>query len=152
MKDYEIIINYLLLKYFSINLKTNQITNQLIKKTMPYIEKDLVRKIREEIKKEFPTFKFSVTRHNYSSVTVSLLSCGDPNFAGFNGKYIQVNHYYINEHYKDNPVVAGVLSKINNIINQKNGVLCIDADYGTVPNYYVNINIGQWGRPFILTN
>ena len=119
---------------------------------MPYISTELVKKIRGEIKKEFPGFKFSIRREHYSSLSVDLLSCSDPAFLPLNGAFgASVNHFYIREHYEDNPGVRDVLLKINDIMNQKNGVECLDSDYGTIPSYYININIGQWDRPFLVT-
>jgi hypothetical protein len=46
---------------------------------MTYIEKERVAEIRTELKKLFPTFKFSVTRQNYSSVNIKIMK-GDIDF------------------------------------------------------------------------
>lgn len=33
-------------------------------------------------------------------------------------------------------------------MNQGNGELVYDGDYGSVPNFYTTITIGEWDKPF----
>lgn len=117
---------------------------------MPYITSERVAEIRSQIKKEFPDYKFSITRDNHSSVNVVILAApfnlleGE----GEDKTRASVNTYWIGEHYKDKPQIKEVLSKIHSIMNQGNGTLCEDGDYGTVPNFYTNLSIGAWDKPF----
>lgn len=119
---------------------------------MPYISTELVKKIREEIKKEFPELKCSIIREHYSSIYVKILSTKNKAFQEFDGQYKQVNHFYIADHYKGNIDLVKILLKINDIMNQKNGVEVVDSDYGAIPDYYTNIHIGQWDKPFQFIN
>lgn len=120
---------------------------------MPYIKTETVKKIREQIKKEFPYYTFSISRKHYSCVEVAILSGPieiklDPEENG----YRQVNEYYIEKHYEDQPEVKSLLLKIRDIMNQSNGVLVEDSDYGTVPDYYTHIHIGKWNQGYIQKN
>lgn len=113
---------------------------------MPYISTEEVREIRKNIRKELPEFKVSVTKDHHSSVCVSLME--GP--VDFKGDHIQVNHYWYKDHYKDQPEVVEIFSKILDTIykckNQK--TLVVDGDYGAVPNYYIDINVGKWDKPY----
>jgi hypothetical protein len=59
---------------------------------MAYIEKERVAEIRTELKKLFPTFKFSVTRQNYSSVNIKIMK-GDIDFFDDAMRADGTNHY-----------------------------------------------------------
>ena len=113
---------------------------------MPFIETSKVAEIRNQLKKELPNFKLSVTRKHYSCINVAILS-GPVNF----GKpYEQINHYYIDEHFKDDPASRDILTKIKNITMKDERTMFVDGDYGAVPNYYVHISVGQWDKPYQL--
>lgn len=112
---------------------------------MPFISSDNVKAIRTELKATFPELKFSVTRKHHNSVDIKILTGNLPEIPeGYN----QVNQYHIPEHYKDQPEWKDVLIKVDEIAERKNGVLVVDSDYGTVPNYYVDISIGEWDKPY----
>lgn len=113
---------------------------------MPYISKEEVARKRNKLKKEFPNFKFSVTCKNHSKICVIILEAPF-NMLSDNDTYESVNQYYIQEHYKDEQT-RKTLQKIKDIINEGNGVLVEDGDYGTVPNFYIDINIGSFDKPF----
>lgn len=115
---------------------------------MPYITTERVKEIRNQIKKEFPKFKFSIRRQHHSSVCVSIMSAPFDLIPDNEKKYEQVNEFYIKDHYKETPETAKILSRIYEIANFGNGVFVEDSDYGTVPDFYVNISIGQWDKPF----
>jgi hypothetical protein len=116
---------------------------------MPYIATDKVKEIRTELKETFPELKLSVLREHYSCIEISIMEAKDPAWAEYEGGYVQVNHFYIPEHYK-NPVVQATLLKIVEIAKREQTELVFDGDYGSVPNYYIHINIGKWDRPFTL--
>jgi hypothetical protein len=115
---------------------------------MPFIEVSQVAQIRGELKKQLPEFKFSVTREHYTCLNVAITS-GPLNF----GKpYEQVNQYYIDKNYEDQPEVKKVLLKVNEICSKEERTEFIDSDYGSVPNFYIHISVGKWDKPYQLTN
>ena len=108
-----------------------------------------VAEIREELKREFPDFKFSIRKDGYNGVRIAILSApinlleGEPEGT----KYIDVNNYYIDENFKDVPAVRDVLKKIYGIASR--GVTYRETgDYGTQPDFYVYIKIGEYDKPF----
>lgn len=116
---------------------------------MPYISAEDVKKKRQEIRKAFPKFKISVTGQSHSSIHVDILE------APFNMLtekelfgYEPVNHFYIEEHFKNTPKIMEVLLKIKDIISKGQKEIVYDGDYGSVPNFYINMRIGRWDRPF----
>ena len=116
---------------------------------MPYISTESVKRIRETIKKEFPEFKFSITKHHHSSVHVHILSGPIEMITNTDGhRYESVNQFYIAEHYKDFPEVRDILLKIYKIVNEGNYAEVWDGDYGAVPSFYVNIRIGDYDKPY----
>ena len=119
---------------------------------MPYIDAKEVKAIRESIKKTFPQFKFSVTREHGSSVSIHIMS-GPVSFSRFSDKdkgSTSINEYRYRDHYKDDPelveLFSAILCLVNNVKDQHEVVY--DGDYGSVPNYYVNLNVGKWDRPY----
>ena len=115
---------------------------------MPYISKERVKEIREAIKAKYPDFKFSVTNENHSSVSVAIMS-GPLKLLiyGENG-YVQVNQYWINDNYADNPEIRDFLLGVYEIMNDGNGIETDDGDYGKVPKFYTNISIGKYNKPY----
>jgi hypothetical protein len=74
---------------------------------MPYISTRKVAEKRKAIKKAFPNWKFSITKEHHSSLHVIILEADmelltEQEIIEHNGK-VSVNHYYIQEHYKDRP-------------------------------------------------
>ncbi len=118
---------------------------------MPYISAQRVKEIRQQIKKEFPQFKFSVrTRHN-STVVIDVLSGPiDMLVTDYSKKYghDSVNHYYISDHYEKWPEVRDVLLKLYQIANVGNGTQFVDSDYGAIPEFYVSLNIGNFEQHY----
>jgi hypothetical protein len=113
---------------------------------MPYITTEKVKEYRNKLKREFPQFKFSVRREHYSSVRVNILS-GPIDFGGTNR---QVNHYYIEEHWKDNPTACEFLQKVKSIVGGDEREVSYDGDYGSIPNYWYSISIGSWDREYVI--
>ena len=119
---------------------------------MPFISTESVKEIRNELKNKFPDIKFSVIKEHYSSIIVALMESKNPDLASLNGQYEQVNHYYIKDNYKDQPKIRDILLKINNIVSRNNYTVSVDSDYGNIPNFYINIHIGRWDKPFVYIN
>jgi len=115
---------------------------------MPYIEKEKVSEIRKALKKALPELKMSVVRRHHSEISVAILEAPGKGWEKYDGKHEQVNQFYIKEHYENEPAVRKVLLKIHEIIVKDQRELVYDGDYGSVPTYYENIEIGKWDRPF----
>jgi hypothetical protein len=114
---------------------------------MPFISTEEVARKRNELKKEFPNYKFSVTRNN-STINVVVIESPIELRIKHTDSDEQVNVFWIEDTYKEYPEILKVLQKIYSIINDKNGVLVEDGDYGTVPNFYTSISIGSFDKPF----
>jgi hypothetical protein len=115
---------------------------------MPFISPEQVKTIRNQIKAEFPTFKFSVVGRDHSEVSIYIME-GDIDFINKDGNSY-VNEFYINENWSNNEPARNMLNRIREIANQKNRILVVDQDYGAVPCYYLHIGIGRWDKPYVL--
>lgn len=137
---------------------------------MAYIEKERVAEIRAELKKLFPTFKFSVTRQDHSSVVIKILK-GDIDFFddamrpdGTNNHgetyklsdyrkeqgHTSVNHFWIEDHWCGE--AQEMLLKIKEIAckgNVDRNAGDMGADYPAW-NFFVEISIGAYNRPYEL--
>jgi hypothetical protein len=118
---------------------------------MPYISTEEVKAIREKIKKEFPSYKFSIYRKDHMSIHVHLMQSD----LSFKRKHDQVNHYWIKDHYQDNPKAQKVLMRIHELIcgikpNYDRNFNDPGADYGD-RNYFIEMAIGKWDQPHICT-
>ncbi len=116
---------------------------------MPYISTQEVAEKRKKLKEAFPNFKFSIRNEHHSSINVSILEAPiNMMKAETDGRYVQVNQYYIKDHYENYPEIRDVLLKIYEIINNGNYTENYDSDYGSIPSFYVHISIGHWDKPF----
>ena len=111
---------------------------------MPYISTERVKEIRNQLKKEFPAVKFSVTKHHHSGVNIDILSAPFP--FEVNRGYSSVSLYDIKRYYTGEQ--QKFLLRVHEIADAGNGTLVNDADYGAVPNFYVNISLGAWDKPY----
>lgn len=91
---------------------------------MPYIATETVKMIRTKLKKQFPNVKLSVTRHNYSALTVAVME-SDIDFGV--GEYAQLNAFYIEKNFEKKPRSPKVSVSDNgnnpNITRTKRGYL-----------------------------
>lgn len=113
---------------------------------MGYISAEEVKKIRNEIKKELPEFKFSVTLDDHSGVCVSLME-GPFDHQG----HEQLNHYYYQEHFKDQPEFVAMWDKVMKIVRGQKEVSYTGdsySDYGSQPNYYIYLHVGKWDKHY----
>lgn len=113
---------------------------------MPHITNEIVSQKRKEIKTAFPNWKFSITKRHHSTLCVDIL---EADIKLTEKEYESVNQYYIKDHYKDNPEVRDVLQKIADIMLKGEEIVSHDGDYGAIPNFYVDLSIGQWDKPFV---
>ena len=110
---------------------------------MPFITKEQVSKIRKELNSTFHNLKFSVVRRDYMCVDIAIMS-GDVDFHA-NNDLNRVDKSVLQQY----PELAEILSKVEKIANDGNGVEVVDGDYGTVPNYYVRVEVGRWDKPYV---
>lgn len=113
---------------------------------MSYISTEEISKKRKEIKKAFPTWKFSITRRHYSTICVSILQA---DIQLTEKPYEVVNHFYIKDHFQNKPEIKDVLQKIADIMLEGEKIVSEDGDYGSIPNFYSNLTIGEWDKPFV---
>jgi hypothetical protein len=140
--------------------------------------KEIAVTVRENIKKQFPLCKFSVTVKNFNVMSVSLMSAPFAVFENdldINGNkidrgYAQLNHYQLKDERREvysqelgkwltgvcNGVVLtedawNLFVKVTEIANEENWDKSdIMTDYFNC-NYYLHINIGHWDKPFVQT-
>ena len=104
-----------------------------------------VKAIRNELKNVLPAYKFSITKRHWNGVNIKLLS--GPKL--IDEDYKDVNVYYIDETYTG--ATRNVLTIINKIAHE--GVTYRETgDYGTQPDFYVHIRIGDYNKPYIHNN
>lgn len=122
---------------------------------MPYISTEEVKQIRQKLKEVFPNIKFSVKREHYCSVHISIMKSHIDFFAEARSfdkerNYMQINHYSIASVFSGEQ--KDVLMKIYEIVKsfQNPNHFHEDGDYGTVPPFYIHINVGQWNKPYQL--
>ncbi len=117
---------------------------------MPYITSDKVREMRIALKAKFPKFKLSITREHCTTVNVAIISAPIEMRVDVSNTNESVNHYYIEDHYKDNPEIRDILLGIKEILCADCRTITEDGDYGSIPNYYYNISVGKWNQPFMV--
>jgi hypothetical protein len=114
---------------------------------MPYITTEEVKKIRTLLKTELKEFKISVTQRHHSTIVITLVE--GP--LDFGITYEQVNPYYLEKNWAQKPECLKVLLQIkNNVEREKPIEGHDDSDYGFVPNYYMDINIGTHEKPYVI--
>jgi hypothetical protein len=133
---------------------------------MAYISTEEVAAIRKQLKAQLPEYKFSVTKHHHSSVTVAFMKGpafkeftyrdrnGD-NVAGDINTYEQLNHYHADRFYgEENGAVIKKVEKIIKTAPYEEGVgdLWFDesdsmTDYFHTA-YYMSIHVGKWDKPY----
>ena len=133
---------------------------------MAYISTEEVAAIRKELKKEFPEYKFSVTKHHHSSVTVAFMK--GPAFAEFQSRdrytgefkddviegHEQLNHYWAMDFYGEKN--GALIKKVEKIIKtapaKAGGREWYDksdamTDYFDTA-FYMSIHVGKWDKPY----
>lgn len=119
---------------------------------MPYIDAAAVRTKRAAIRTAFPRkdgWKVSVTKSRDTGVLVVFQEGPIPLTAQESGCE-QVNLHYI-DRFAVSPAAADVLKKAKSLANTDNYTVVESIDYGNVPKFYVNIQVGQWDRPYRVT-
>jgi len=122
---------------------------------MAYISTEDVKAIRTEIKKVFPAkkgWKFSITKEHHSMVHIQIMESKVDLDPENKGDY-EVNHYYIDETFKDNKVLRYVFNRIDKIINsvkqfEDRNAGDMSADYADC-NFFYSITVGKWDKKFV---
>lgn len=117
---------------------------------MPFISTEEVKEIRQAVKKAFPEYKFSIRKSDHSGVTVTVME-GPEAFGGeFFERQAQVNQYWVEDHYKENPKFVKFMKKLIETVNNVKPKCqsSYDSDYGSIPNYYQNFHMGKWDKPY----
>lgn len=135
--------------------------------------KDIAANVRRQLKSEFPACTFSVTIERFSlgqSMAVALMSAPFPVFAKLitvNGYpqdsgYAQLNPYQLRNPtgWKDEHLCNGshltpqaweVLTVADQISNRENWNNSDPQTDYISNNYFFDLNIGKWNRPFVQT-
>jgi hypothetical protein len=129
---------------------------------MAYISAQDVKAIRNELKAEFPKFKFGVRKGSGSlsvDVTIKQASFAFQDQFDKQGQgYAQVNQYWIKDHFSDTKECA-FIEKVNEIMHnapgRAGGKAFFDesdamTDYFHTA-FYTHLQIGSWDEPYIQT-
>lgn len=125
---------------------------------MAYISAEDVKAIRQELKQQFPKWKFAVRKGSGSlSVDVNILQ-GTESFDDHfhNGRrYAQVNQYWIADHFKDTSerqAIEMINEIMHNAPGRAGGSVYFDesdamTDYFHTA-FYTHLSIGQWDKRY----
>lgn len=105
---------------------------------MPHISTERVKEIRTALKKKYPFVKFSVTRRHFSTVKIVVLESP----YSWSKDRQSINHFYPQNH-ENSDFLRGIIE----IANEGNKTEYYDGDYGNIPTFYLDIEIGQWDKP-----
>ena len=115
------------------------------------MKKDLAPAIKAVLKKY--KMKASIAVRNHSTLAVNIKS-GAIDFSGnytHGDQYIQVNEYWIDDHYANNTVAKNFL---NELLAAMKGPKYfnnddLQSDYFH-RSHYTDINVGKWNKPYEL--
>ena len=120
---------------------------------MAYVSQEMKKDLAPAIKAVLKEFgmKGSISVRNHSTLCVNL-KAGEIDFSEnytHGDRYIQVNEYWIDEHYK------GVAQKfLNKLLAAMKGPKYFNNDDAMTDyfhrSHYTDINVGQWNKPFEL--
>jgi hypothetical protein len=126
---------------------------------MAYISAQDVKAIRDELKANFPKFKFGVRKgYEGSSVDVTIKQ-GPVDFAEVftqgRGAYAQINEYHLYNYGKYQTFFEQVLEIIKCAPARAGGRAWFDKsdsqiDYFHIA-YYIHLNVGEWDDPYTCT-
>jgi hypothetical protein len=106
---------------------------------MGYISTERVKEIRNQLKAEFPTIKFSVSREHHSTVVIAIMESS----LNWSASYKDFNPYYL-ESEENNDLLKRILEIANS------GVKYYETgDYGTQPSHYVRLSVGKWNKAHV---
>ena len=100
-----------------------------------------IAEIRKNLKSTFPNFKFSIRKRHYCALTIALLASP----IDFGAEYKSISEYWIEKEFKGEQL--DVLKKIVDI-SFKDVIYRETGDYGTQPDFYIHIKIGDYNKPY----
>ena len=116
---------------------------------MAYMNQEKKAKIATKIKPILAKYKLkgSLSVDNRSTIVLTVKS--GP--IDFGGDRIQVNTYWLDDHYKDRPVALKVLKELKEAMMAADYYDRSDAmtDYFDTA-YYYDINVGKWNQPYVV--
>jgi hypothetical protein len=140
---------------------------------MAYISAEDVKAIRTELKQAFPKWKFSV-RKGAGSLSVDVnIQQGDIDFIEVycakdldtqqaeytrKNRNLQINQYWIKDHWNHAPKAAQALIRINEIMHnapgRAGGKKFYDNSDAMIDYFdtafYTHLSVGQWNKPYAL--
>lgn len=120
---------------------------------MPYISKEEVANRRRAIKNALLGFKCSVTRDGSNCIKVAILE-GPINLLPPEDRqrgHVGVNPYYYRRDFAMMPEAADVLDRVMEIAATGRIEESTDSDYGSIPTFYLSVEIGKWDQPYKTT-
>lgn len=120
---------------------------------MPYISKEEVANRRRAIKNALPDFKCSVTRDGSNCIRVAILE-GPINLLPLEDRqrgHASVNPYHHRLQFAMMPKAADVLDRVMEIAAAGRIEESTDSDYGSIPSFYLSVEIGKWDQPYKTT-
>jgi len=124
---------------------------------MAYVSQEMKKELAPQIKAVLKKYgmKGSIAVRHHMSLVVNIKSgkldiLGALGASEYERDYVQVNPYWIEENY-DNPEVVAFLSELKDAMEGPN-FFCHDdsmTDYFH-RSHYIDINVGQFNKPYIL--
>jgi len=120
---------------------------------MPYLNKELTKQVRQELRSRYPEFKFSVRTRDHMEMNVTILNGPLDLLSDTDDDYESVNQYYVDEHYEEFPEKKDFLNEVLSVMTREHDS-CVynDMDYGNIPNFYISLSIGKWDKPYEVKN
>ena len=128
---------------------------------MAYINAKEVKAIRQEIKKTFPDYKFSVRNENHTNVIVTIQK-GPEDLIGellkgvseYDREYGSINHYHTDMYPKKHIKFIEKIVEIIKTAPAKAGVGDVWFDKSDIMTdyfhtaYYFSVNVGSWDKHY----
>lgn len=122
---------------------------------MAYVSQKMKQELAPGIKAVLKKYgmKGSISVRHHSTLVVNIKQ-GKIDFSGnytHGDRYIQVNEYWIDDHYAENPTARDFLNELLAAMKGPNYFNDDDAmtDYFS-RSHYTDINIGKWNQPYAL--
>lgn len=117
---------------------------------MPYITNEEVAAIRKAVKDNFKGSKFSIVKENNSAVRVSILQSSIDFLAIEPNCGYSMTEYLANKVFGADSEAANYIKRLFAVIDEAHPEkeITYDYDYGSVPNYYLDVQIGKWDRSY----
>ena len=123
---------------------------------MAYISAKEVKAIREELKVQFPKFKFGCKKGSggYSvDVTIKKGPALDPEVFTHGEGYAQINQYHLHHYGKSEKFLEKVMQIIKTAPAKAEGGSAWYDNSNSMIDYfdtafYIHLNVGEWNKPY----